>query len=83
MKAAFTVVADCDLYIRRNISAKGPPLVKRADGTAVSSGHLSEVGSKKGEACLCYTDAAHRHLASKYRHTQHYANLCRTDKIYI
>lgn len=77
------VVAHCDLYIGKNISVKGPPLVEGADGTAVSLEHLHEIGSEKGEARLRYTDAARRHLASKCRHTQHCANLCRTDKTYI
>lgn len=72
-----------DLYMGRKISAKGPLLVEGADGTAMSLEHLHEIGSEKGEACLHYTDAVHRHLASKYSHTQHCANLCRTDKTYI
>lgn len=76
------VVADCDLHIGRNISAKVPLLMEGADGTAVSVEHLHETGSEKGEACLHYTDATHKHLTSKYRHTQHCANLCRTDKTY-
>lgn len=79
----FMVVADCDLYTARNISAKGLPLVGGADGTALSLEHLHEIGSVRGEARLCYTDAAHKHLSSKYRHTQHCANLSRTDKTYI
>jgi len=76
-------VADCDFYIGSNISAKGPLLMEGADGTAVSLERLHETGSEKGEVCLRYTDAAHKLLISKYRHTQRYANLSRADKTYI
>lgn len=63
------VVTDSDLRMGRNTSAKGSLLVARADGTAVSLEHLHETGSEKGEVCLRYTDAAHRHPTSKYKHS--------------
>lgn len=68
-KAVFVVVADCDLYIGRNIPAKGPPLTEGAGGTAVSSEHLHGTGSEQGVEHLRDSGAAHRHLASKYRHS--------------
>lgn len=73
----------CNLCKGRNISAKGPPLMERTDATAVSLECLHEAGSEIGKAHQRYADAAHRHLTSKYRHTQHRVNLCRTDKTYI
>lgn len=66
---AFMVVAARDLYMGRNISAKGPLLMEGADDTALSLEHLHEIGSEKGKAYLHYTDATHRHRASKYRHS--------------
>lgn len=66
---AFIVVAACDLYMGRNISAKGPLLIEGADDTALSLEHLHEIGNEKSKAYLHYTDATHRHLTSKYRHS--------------
>lgn len=66
---AFMVVAACDLYMGTNISAKGPLLMEGADGTALSLEHLHEIGNEKGKVYLHYTDATHRHLTSKYRHS--------------
>lgn len=66
---AFIVVLARDLYMVRNISAKGPLLIERADDTALSLEHLHEIGNEKGKAYLHYTDATHRHLTSKYRHS--------------
>lgn len=47
---AFMVVAACDLYMGRNISAKGRLLMEGADDTALSLEHLHEIGSEKGKA---------------------------------
>lgn len=69
MKAVLMVVTDGDLRMGRNTSAKGSLLMARADGTAVSLEQLHETGSEKGEVCLRYTDAAHRHATSKYKHS--------------
>lgn len=66
---AFMVVASCDLYVGRNVSAKGPLLMEEADATALSLEHLHEIGNEKDKAHLHYTDATHRHLTSKYRHS--------------
>lgn len=66
---AFVVMAACDLYVGRNISAQGPLFMEEADDTALSLEHLHEIGNEKGKAHLHYTDATHRHLTSKYGHS--------------
>lgn len=66
---AFMVVAACNLYVGRNISAKGSLLMEGADDTALNLEHLPEIRNEKGKVYLHYTDAMHRHLTSKYRHS--------------
>lgn len=75
---AFMVVAACDLYVGRNISAKRPLLMEGADDTALSLEHLHEIGNEKGKAHLHYTDATHRHLTSKYRHSTEQTSAAQT-----